>query len=135
MLSADDIRNTNFTLVPTISGRNANPEFILIQLTNMMPLLQNNPRIKQVGVTRYLLDQIDPMITELITINPETEGLPGSDVPLVQTVEQLVQAVQELLEQVGKNTEFLTVQAQNDVEAGRAAEAQGQAPGPEPVAV
>ncbi len=119
MFSKEDIVATNYIVVPYISGQNANPDFILLQLKAMAPFLQNSPVVRQAEFLRFLLDQIDPMITEQLVIDPNTQGGPGSDVPIVQQVEQLIQAVQALGQQQAKNTQFLESIAVSDVNDGQ----------------
>ena len=112
-LTPEEMEKAEFKVVPAISSRNANPDFILSQLIGLTPLLQNNPVLKQAKFISFIMDQIDPMYTEELIFDPEEAG--EGEVPLVQQVEQMAQAIQQIAQVVQANTEQLQAMAGLDI--------------------
>lgn len=112
IVTAAQIRETNYKVIPTISSRNANPDFIMAQLIGLTPLLQNNPFIKQAEFTKFMIDQIDPMITEMIVVDPE-----GGDSPIEQQVQGLQKAVEGIVNILRNQNQTLEANANADMEA------------------
>ncbi len=110
-LTAEEMAESEFKVVPAISSRNLNPDFILSQLQAMIPLLQNNPVLDQAKLGQYLMDQIDPMVSEEIIFDPQEDSAGGSNVPLVRQVEEMAQGMQQMAIIVQSNQEQLAAQA------------------------
>jgi hypothetical protein len=115
-MPADAIQQTRFLVEPTISGRNANPDFILAQITNLSPILQNNPFVHLDRFTRMLMDQIDPMLTEELVLDPQQ---PGGGAPMVQQVAALEQALQQISGIVEQHHKYIAADAQDTMIQGQ----------------
>lgn len=81
-----------FLVVPSISGRNANPELIIRQMLMVSQVFAMAPQMSQFirggEFCRWLFDQIDPKITPLVIA--DTTGMQGG-APIEQMVGQLTQ--------------------------------------------
>lgn len=110
-LTPEDMQKTQFKLVPAISSRNFNPDFILQQLRDLSPFFLNSPVLRQAKFQRFAMDQIDPMFTEELIFDPEEEGTEGSDVPLIQQVQQMADTIQQMAVVVQSHQEQLEAEA------------------------
>ena len=92
------IFDAKFIVIASPNAMSANPQMVLQQLTQLSPFLQNNPAVDIIEFTRMLVDQIDPHLTDRVVLDPNRQE--GEGVPLVQQVQGLQGAVQQLAEQV-----------------------------------
>jgi len=79
-----------FIVVSSANSRNSDPDFINSQLGPLLQLLQNYPAIDSTPIVRRFLSNIDPDLSDEAASAAEEGG------PLVQQVEQLTQAIQQL---------------------------------------
>jgi len=121
-----------FTVVPTVSGKDANPVILLAQIQEITQLLGTFPELKSMirggELLQLLIDTIHPALTDRIVVDP-TEAGPAGQPPIEQVLNQLLGVVMGpegdgqsgLIAQVGHNTEFLAEIAADEVEAPKPA--------------
>lgn len=99
-----------FIVVSSPNTRASNPDFILQQLTQLQTYFANNPFVDVAKLTQIVVDQIDPQLTDALVLDPEAEGKSG--VPIVEQIEGIMGALNQMNEQLQAQQQFLTAHIQ-----------------------
>lgn len=107
----------DFTVVAGVSGKSANPDFMLKQLSTlgqfmgMYPMMSNFIRGDQMA--KFVCDLLDPKATPLLVVDPRAVGH-GGGAPIEQQMLQLKQAVMQIMQTIQPMQQYLTAMAAHE---------------------
>jgi hypothetical protein len=107
----------DFTVVAGVSGKSANPDFLLRQMETLGQFLSMYPAMAQFlrgdQMAKFIVDLLDPKLTPLMVVQPGAPGAMGT-APIEQQVAMQGQGMQQMATDVTAMKQYMLAMAQQD---------------------
>lgn len=107
-MTTEDIFQHPFIILPASGTRTVNPDFALSQLSQLQPYFEGNPFIKVDELTRFVVDQMDPRLTERLVVTEEEQA------PIQQQIQQMGEQMQQIGQVLNSHNDLLVAQAEEE---------------------